>query len=337
MNRKKVLLLFGGESSEHDVSISSARNVFAALDSQKYEVICGYIDREGKWWLVNDLTGHTRESKHIMPVLGSGHFLKLEDNTNIQPDVILPILHGKNGEDGSIAALGELLHIPVVGCDMTSAAVCMDKVHTKEIAMKHAIPVVPYVVVRNGGEAPKFRAVTEELGDILFIKPARSGSSVGVSKVTDEEQYITAIADAHLHGDVALIEAAIDAREIELSVLGTPPHHKVSTPGEIIPDSEFYTYQSKYSSQSASKSSIPADITDEQAYTLQQYALTAFEVLGCSGLARVDFFLAGDTIYLNEINTMPGFTDISMYPKLWQHGGLSNAQLIDELIANALV
>lgn len=339
MNRISVLLLFGGESSEHDVSLASARNVYAALDDEKYEVLFGYIDRHGRWWLLEQLGSEisTHDAPQLVPMLGAHGFTTIPNNHAIRPDVILPILHGKNGEDGSVAALAQLLHIPCVGCDMTGGAVAMDKVMTKEIVAMHDIPVVPYLAHRRGAESLDYEAVKEKLGEVIFVKPARAGSSVGVSKVKNLQEFTTAIEEAHKHDDVALIERAVSAREIEVAVLGVPPHHRVTMPGEIIPDSEFYTYESKYSSNSTSQIAIPADLTDEQVQAIKRYALVAFETLGCSGLSRIDFFLTEDgTIYLNEVNTLPGFTNISMYPKLWRHEGISYGELIDQLIQLAL-
>lgn len=335
MNRMKVLLLYGGESSEHDVSIASARNVYDALDRKKYEIDLCYIDREGGWWLQDEFASEQKE--YLVPVLGRAHFLVLSDNRIVRPDVILPILHGKNGEDGSVAALAQLMHIPVVGCDMTSAAICMDKVATKEIVAAHDIPVVPYMVRRKNSISPDYETIRRVLGGIIFVKPSRAGSSIGVNKVTNQEEFDEALEAVYLHDAVALIESAVDGREIEVAVLGVPPFHRASVPGEIIPDRDFYSYDSKYDPESISEIVIPAKLTKEQKAAVQQYAATVFEALGCSGLARVDFFIAknGD-IYLNEVNTLPGFTDISMYPKLWQHDGLSYSRLIDELIADAL-
>lgn len=338
MNRTSVLLLFGGESSEHDVSISSARNVYAALDDEKYTVWFGYIDRHGKWWLLDHFDGDisTHEALQLVPILGSHGFMTLPGNRAIRPDVILPILHGKNGEDGSVAALAQLLHVPIVGCDMTAGAICMDKVATKEIAETHYIPVVPYMTVRRSNEVA-YESAREKLGDVLFVKPSRAGSSVGVSKVKSDEEFAAALIEAHRHDAIALVEQAIEAREIELAVLGTPPRHRISQPGEIAPDNEFYSYESKYGATSTSQVIIPADISEAAGATLRDYAQKAYEILGCKGLARIDFFVtADDMIYLNEVNTLPGFTNISMYPKLWRQAGISYQQLIDELITDAL-
>lgn len=339
MSRQTVLLLFGGESSEHDVSVSSARNVYAAIDNAKFEVILGYIDRQGKWWLLDrfgdEITTHG--VPQLAPVLGSGSFVTFPSSRIVSPDVILPILHGKNGEDGSVQGLSQLLHIPIVGCDMTASAICMDKLATKEILMTHQIPVVPYEVHRRGESTPDFNHLGMKLGSPMFVKPTRAGSSVGVSKVYSEEELARALDQAHEHDDVALIEYGVTARELEVAVLGNPPHHKISGVGEIMPGDEFYSYDAKYSASSTSKAMIPADLDEAVAARIRNMAGDVYTALGCKGLARIDFFLADDgTLYVNEVNTLPGFTNISMYPKLWRHEGLMYPSLIEALISAAL-
>ncbi|MEO5949952.1 MAG: D-alanine--D-alanine ligase family protein [Candidatus Saccharimonadales bacterium] len=339
MQRPTVLLLFGGESSEHDVSISSARNVYAAIDNTKYQVELGFIDRQGKWWLIDKFGQEvtSRDAAQLAPVLGTASFVTFPSSRVIMPDVILPILHGKNGEDGAVQGLAQLLHIPVVGCDMTASAICMDKVATKEILSSSGIKIVPYEVHHKMQELPDFSKLNMTLGCPLFVKPSRSGSSVGVSKVHTEDELIQALETAHRHDEVALIERGITAREIEVAIIGNPPYHEASVAGEIQPDGEFYSYDSKYAGSSESKVIIPADLTDDQHKTIQNLALRIYELLGCKGLARVDFFLTPEgEIFLNEINTIPGFTNISMYPKLWQASGLTYPQLIEKLIHLAL-
>ncbi|HEX6415994.1 MAG TPA: D-alanine--D-alanine ligase family protein [Candidatus Saccharimonadales bacterium] len=338
MSRQSVLLLFGGESSEHDVSVSSARNVYAAIDNAKFDVILGYIDRHGKWWLLERFEEEvsTHGALQLAPVLGSNGFITIPSSRVITPDVILPILHGKNGEDGSVQGLGQLLHIPVVGCDMTASAICMDKLATKEILITRHIPVVPYESHRKGAPMPDFNHLNVQLGSPLFVKPSRAGSSVGVSKVYSDDELVAALELAHEHDDVALIEQAITARELEVAVLGNPPHHKASVVGEILPGEDFYSYEDKYSSTSTSSVAIPANIDEQTMTMIQKMACDIYEILGCRGLARVDFFLdENNKLYLNEVNTLPGFTNISMYPKLWRHDGLMYPALIEALISAA--
>ncbi|HEU5121607.1 MAG TPA: D-alanine--D-alanine ligase family protein [Candidatus Saccharimonadales bacterium] len=339
MDRPTVLLLFGGESPEHEVSISSARNVYAAIDNAKFNVILGYIDRHGKWWLLDrlgeDVTPHG--APQLAPVLGSGSFVTFPSSRVIKPDVILPILHGHNGEDGSVQGLAQLLHIPIVGCDMTASAICMDKVATKEILRANNIEVVPYEVHRKGQPMPDFGRLSTTLGSPIFVKPSRAGSSVGVSKVYSEDELAAALEEAYQYGETALIERGVSGREIEVAVLGNPPGHRASIAGEIRPEGDFYSYDSKYAPESQSELIIPAQLEPGTMRRIRNIAERSYELLGCKGLTRVDFFLLDDdTIYLNELNTLPGFTNISMYAKLWREEGISYSELIERLINLAL-
>lgn len=338
MDRTRVLLLFGGESSEHDVSVSSARNVFAALDDDKYDVQICHIDKHGKWWLVDEVSGEMdfNEAEQIVPVLGEHGFTSLDGGSSLRPDVIFPVLHGKNGEDGSVQGLAQLLHIPIVGCGVAASAIGMDKVASKRLASEIGLTVVPYRVHRQGDSAPSYDDLHAELSDVMFVKPARAGSSVGVSKVTSSEEFTKALGEAHRHDAVVLIEKAINAREIETAVLGTPPHQQVSGVGEIVPGEEFYSYDDKYSAASSATVQVPADIGENVVAKIQQQALDFFDAIGGSGLARVDFFVDGDDVYFNEINTMPGFTNISMYPKLWREQGVNYSDLVDRLLEDTL-
>jgi D-alanine-D-alanine ligase len=337
--RITVMLLFGGESSEHTVSISSARNVYAALDDTKFDIILGFIDKTGKWWLLDtlDQAADTHDVPQLLPVLGTGCFETLPNDTTIKPDVILPILHGEKGEDGTIQGLAELLHIPIVGCGVAASAICIDKILTKQILEYNGIKTVPYAVHMINEPMPSFGQLSAVLGSSLFIKPAGCGSSVGISKANNDEELAAALDEAHKYGNKVLIEKAIKARELEVGMLGSGSKAKASGVGEIKPDSEFYDFKSKYGASSQSKAIIPADISDELSGRIRNIALKAYTVLGCEGLSRIDFFLSDDDIlYLNEVNTLPGFTNISMYPKLWQAQGVSYSKLIEEIIQFAL-
>lgn len=339
MNRKQVLMLFGGESSEHDVSISSARNVYAAIDDDKYDIKPCYIDKQGKWWLLDNLELHisTHDAPQLLPALGAKGFVTIPEHHIIKPDVILPILHGRNGEDGAVQGLAQLLHIPIVGCDVTASSMGMDKVITKELAAAHGIKIAPYVTHHVGEPLPDFGKLSLSLGSPLFVKPSRAGSSVGVGKVHSNNEFAQAVEEAHKYDKVILIEKAIVGRELETALLGTPPNHRVSDVGEIVPGEEFYNYEDKYSNTSKAAVRVPAEISDDIREQVQLSAKKIYEVLGCSGLSRVDFFLDNNgVLYLNEINTIPGFTNISMYPKLWRHQGISYPQLIELLIEDAL-
>lgn len=332
--RKTVLLLFGGESSEHDVSVNSARNVYAAMDGDKYDILLGYIDRNGKWWLLDSWIDNPEEhgGSQLLIAPGTGSMMVLPGNTVIHPDLILPVLHGKNGEDGTVQGLAQLAHIPIVGCDTTASAVCMDKVITKQVLEANGIKTAPYIVYRAGNDKPTYADVTAKLGEPLFVKPSRSGSSVGVSKVHNEAEFLPAVELALEHDDRVLIEGAIVGREIETSVLGNPPHHKVSGLGEVIAGAEFYDYNDKYAADSKSQVLTEVDMPEDLKEKIRATSHKAYEVLGCTGLSRIDYLVAGDDPYVIEVNTFPGFTNISMYPKLWRTAGLHYPELIEALI-----
>lgn len=317
----------------------SAGNVYSAINKEKYDVILGYITSSGEWYLVNSIEGResSDNTQKLLPILGKKQFFIEKTNSPLEVDVILPILHGKNGEDGSVQGLAQLMHIPIVGCDMTASSVGMDKLVSKRIVQSQDLRVAPYVVYRDGSDMPDYQATIQSLGSPVFIKPTRAGSSVGVSKVHNQEEFYSAINTALLHDKTVLIEKAINARELEVAVLGSSPQIRVSAVGEIVPGEEFYSYDDKYSQSSAASSSIPANISDEQSHVIRDAARVIYESLGCTGLSRIDFFLDdSNEIYFNEINTLPGFTNISMYPKLWQYEGVSYSDLIDELITDAL-
>ena len=334
MSQIKVLLLFGGESSEHDVSIMSAKNIYAGIDTSKYDVQLCYIEKNGNHWVLvpsfDDLSG-----PEILPMLGQGRFWSNEGEREV--DVIFPVLHGANGEDGSVQGLAQLLHIPIVGCGIASSALCWNKLLTKQLLASGDMPVVPYVAHRRGEDIPAYSQLAEQLGEVLFVKPATAGSSVGVSRVGSAAEFESAMKAALEHSNVVLIEQAVVGRELEVAVLGTPPNHKVSGVGEIIPGEEFYSYDDKYAEDSQARVVLEAAMSESLTLQLQEIASQAFAALGCTGLARVDFLVskAGD-IYVNEINTLPGFTNISMYPKLWQRSGIGYEELIDTLLSDAM-
>lgn len=335
MNRKTVLLLFGGESSEHDISIMSARNVYAAMDNEKYQVELCYIDRGGKWWLLDNWPANLDQhgGVQLAPVPGSGAFLTIPGNRPLHIDVLFPVLHGENGhEDGAVQGLANLAHIPVIGSGLGASAVCWDKLYTKELLAGSDIRVVPYVVYRVGEDLPDYEPVVAQLGEPLFVKPTVAGSSIGVSKVHSKDEFAPAIEQASKHSSVVLIEKAIVGHELEVAVLGNPPSHRESDVGEIIPGEEFYSYEDKYAPDSKAQVKTHADISEEMRQQVQQTAHKAYALLGCRGLARVDFLADETNVYLNEFNTLPGFTNISQYPKLWHEQGISYASLIDKLI-----
>lgn len=337
MNQPHILLLFGGESSEHDVSLLSARNVYSAIDRSKFQLTLCYIDREGGWWLANDINETPDSAPRLTPRLGERCFVVDGSNEIISPDVIFPVLHGRGGEDGSVQGLAQLLHIPIVGCSTSASALGMDKIISKEIAAQHAVPIVPFLKHHISDTSLDYEAVSRVLGATVFVKPNRAGSSVGVSKATDSQEFMTALQTAHQHDEVVLIEQAISARELEVAALGTFPDVQISPVGEIIPGAEFYDYNDKYSDNSTSSEAIPAAIDENIALRIQQYARDVYVAIGASGLSRIDFFLSSNgDVYFNEINTLPGFTNISMYPQLWQYVGINHGQLVEKLIEDAL-
>ncbi|MCX6728451.1 MAG: D-alanine--D-alanine ligase [Candidatus Saccharibacteria bacterium] len=339
MQRTTVMLLFGGESSEHAVSISSARNVFAALDDTKYDVVLGYIDQSGQWWLLDNIMDQIDVIglPQLLPVLGSGNFVTIPSSEVIKPNVILPILHGVNGEDGTIQGLAKLTHIPIVGSGVEASAVTMDKVTTKQLLEFNGIKTAPFEVHLSDEPYSSFHQLSEKLGSPLFVKPAREGSSVGVSMASNDEELSAAFATAHKYDGKVLIEKAIKGRELEIGVLGSGSDIRVSGVGEIVADREFYDYDSKYSAASETKVIIPADLPIKTRDKMRDIAKKAYLVLGCKGFARVDFFLSNDKdVYIIEANTLPGFTNISMYPKLWRQEGMTYSGIIDALISDAL-
>lgn len=337
MNKLHVLLVFGGESTEHEVSISSAHNVYAALDDAKYDVSLCYVDKVGRWWQVDSIKGSYVGHPQLIPRLGQKEFEIDGTDKTVRPDVLLPVLHGANGEDGSVQGLAQLMHVPCVGPSTTSASVTIDKDVTKRLLRDAGVPVVPWIRVDKDTMRPHFADVQAKLGSLVFVKPNSSGSSVGVHKVTNGHEFATALSDAFRYDDIVLVEAAVNAREIEVAVLGNNLA-AVSGLGEIIPGDTFYSYDDKYSSSSSAQISIPAQVEQDTTDQVRSYAAMAYRSVMGHGMARIDFFIDKDSghIYLNEINSIPGFTNISMYPKLWQAAGISYSELLDKLIGYAL-
>lgn len=329
----KLGIVYGGVSTEHDISVMSAKSVIENLDKEKYEIHEIYINKYGKWYEVID-----DEKEEIYNLIWT--LKKL--------DVVFPVLHGLGGEDGTIQGMLEMLKVPYVGCKVLASSVGMDKVYAKIIFEKAGIPEAPYVYIKkkeNGyiivnenfeEEEFKVESITKKLNYPMFVKPSNSGSSVGVKKATNNEELKMAIENAGQYDNKILIEQGINAREVECAILdGTEV--RASTVGEIISAEEFYSFDAKYNIPE-SKTIIPADISKEQIEQIQKLAIRAFKAIDGRGLARADFFIEKDTnkIYINEINTMPGFTKISMYPKLFEAVGIKYSELLDKLIANAI-
>ncbi len=340
----------GGQSPEHEVSLMSARNVVSAVNLEKYEVTVIGVDKEGRWHLLdeNDFLLQPDDPKrialrltnrlvHIVPGSAPESLFRLADGTPLGAiDVVFPVMHGGSAEDGSLQGLLRTLNTPFVGAGVLGSAVGMDKDVMKRLLRDAGIQVAKFVTINSAAKAPEFGAITKMLGNPLFIKPANTGSSVGISKVRNEEQYKAAIEDAFRYDMKVIIEEHIDGREIECSVLGNE-EPRASLAGEIVPLHEFYSYEAKYIDANGAELLVPAELSNTALQHIQEMAVNACKVLCCEGMARVDFFLKSDgTLYLNEINTIPGFTKISMYPKLWTCSGLQYAQLIEELIELAL-
>ncbi len=340
--RIRVGVLFGGKSAEHEVSIRSARNVVEAIDTKKYEVILMGIDTAGKWHLIEKETlfsAETLESSDDAPVNlipGGGGRMVVHDleRSDIFVDVVFPILHGTFGEDGTVQGLLKLADIPFVGSGVLGSAVGMDKDVMKRLLRDAKIPVSKFQVFRKN-EMPPYDEIIRLLGAPFFIKPANAGSSVGVSKVRSREDFEKAAEEAFQYDQKIIVEEMIEGREIECAILGSDDPI-ASIPGEIIPHHDFYSYEAKYLDADGASIEIPAKITAEESKRIQELAIRTFQVLCSDGLGRVDIFLREDgAIFVNEINTMPGFTSISMYPKLFEASGISYTDLIDKLIALA--
>ncbi len=322
MTKLRVAVIYGGRSGEHEVSLRSAESIMAAMDRDRYEILPVFIDKDGRWQRI-DKDGRGRPGA-ISPEPGS----------NPDIDVVFPVLHGTFGEDGTVQGLLELAGLAYVGAGVLGSAVSMDKEVTKRLLVERGLPVVEYMVVRRG----QFHA-EEVCGNIpfpAFVKPANLGSSVGVSKVKTCEDLIVAVEFAAQFDRKILIERGIEGREFECSVLGNDDPI-ASVPCEILASRDFYDYEDKYLLNQA-RTVVPADITPEQTLEIQRLAVRAYQACECEGMARIDFLMESSTgrFFVNEPNTIPGFTSISMYPKMWEAAGLPYSKLIDRLIELAL-
>lgn len=345
MNKTRVGILFGGKSAEHEVSVRSARNVYDALDKDKFEPVLIGIAPDGRWVHADpakllggpadatDRVVDPGEGADAALVPESGGMLSNGDDTPI--DVVFPILHGTYGEDGTIQGLLKLADVPFVGPGVLGSAVGMDKDVTKRLLMQADIDVAPYIIVRRS-DALDVAEIVEMLDLPLFVKPANLGSSVGISKVSSADDLQSAIDDALLYDNKVLIESAIVGREIECAVLGNE-NPQASAVGEVVSNRDFYSYEAKYIDENGASTLIPADLPGHIVERIQDVAVEVFRTLECEGMARVDVFLTPDEkIIVNEVNTIPGFTSISMYPKLWEQSGLKYTDLITKLLDLAI-
>ncbi|TQR21469.1 D-alanine--D-alanine ligase [Psychrobacillus vulpis] len=349
----KLGLLYGGKSAEHEVSLLTARAVSQAINFDKYEVYPIFITKTGEWRKGNALIGPAKSVEKLqfgegvskpnsitsfLPVEGSSNDVALAKR-NSSLDVIFPLLHGPNGEDGTVQGLLEVLNLPYVGNGVLASAAGMDKVVMKQLFAQAGLKQVPYVhFIRkewNNNQAALIQQMEESLTWPLFVKPANLGSSVGISKATNREELLKAVELAFKYDRKIIVEQGIVARELEISVLGND-EPRCSVAGEVLPTKDFYDYEAKYE-DGTTNYAIPAIVSDGLLKKMQDAAIRAFKVLDCSGLVRADFFVTEEEeVIINEVNTMPGFTPISMYPKLWMESGLSYSELIEELITLAV-
>ena len=349
ISKLKVAVIFGGRSGEHEVSLMSAKSVLGALDPQKYELIQIGITHEGAWMSGENTLAifSGKASGELSPVFLPGdpslaglYRLSKTEYTKLSDfDVVFPVMHGSYGEDGAMQGLLEMADVAYVGAGVVGSAVGMDKGIFKDVMIANGIPVVESVFALRSEIEADMNAVIEKietLGYPVFVKPANMGSSVGVSKCDNRSSLGEGLMEAAAYDRRILIERGINAREIEISVLGNDDP-EASVPGEVEPSREFYSYESKYI-DGTSGLLIPAPLSEERAELMRQIAVKAYKAIDCAGMARVDFMIDkdDDKFYLNEVNTLPGFTEISMYPKLWEASGLSYPQLVDRLIELAL-
>ena len=341
--RTTLVVIYGGQSAEHDVSCVTASHVLRAADPTKYRTVAIAIDRDGSWSAPEfpQLTnGGTNPAELPERLTASGEATSSSDTMSLAtqgPVVVMPLLHGPMGEDGTMQGLLELLDLPYVGSAVLASAVAMDKGMAKDVFSHAGIPQVRYAVLREDKISPaSLAAVADDLGFPIFVKPANMGSSVGVTKAHDAAELQSAVRLATTYDQWIVFEESVTARELEVAVIGNRSP-RASVVGEIKPGKEFYDYEDKYVTDSATLM-IPAPLTEDESTELRALAIRAYETLRCEGMARVDFFYEenGRGFLCNEINTIPGFTPISMYPKMWAATGLPYSQLIDELVDHAV-
>ena len=313
MSKLNVAIVYGGRSGEHEVSLRSAESIIGALDADRYTVTRFFISKQGRW-----------DPRAISP----------EPGGNPGIDVVFPVLHGTFGEDGTVQGLLELADLPYVGPDVLGSSAAMDKEVTKRLCLQSGLPVVEYAVVRSG--TYDIGALETRFGYPMFVKPANLGSSVGISKAKDRAGLVAAIADASQYDRKVIVERAIVGQEIECAVLGNRDP-QASTPCEVLPFKDFYDYEDKYLLDKT-EFRIPPDLPSDRIDEIRKLAIACFQAIGCEGMSRVDFLIEKSTgkMFINEINTIPGFTSISMYPKMWDHDGLTYPKLLDRLIDLAL-
>lgn len=347
MAKKKINvgILFGGKSAEHEVSLQSAKNIIDAIDRKKYNPVLIGIDKSGRWLAQGEgsyllhagnpkLIKLNRSNRRVALVPQNGGRLTRLNGTGVAGsiDVIFPVLHGPFGEDGALQGLLKMADVPFVGAGVLGSAVGMDKDVMKRLLRDARIPCAKFIAAQSGAGIPNYADIAAALGVPFFVKPANLGSSVGISKVHGKTGYRKAVMLAYDYDHKILFEEYIRGREIECAVLGNDDPI-ASVPGEIIPAHEFYSYDAKYIDEQGAQLKVPASLPAAIGAAVQRLSIAAFKALCCAGMARVDFFLRdGNELLVNEINTIPGFTAISMYPRLWQASGIPYVELIDRLI-----
>jgi D-alanine-D-alanine ligase len=343
VSKLRVGVIYGGRSGEHEVSIASAASIFKYLDRERYDAVPIRIEKDGRWALTSKAPTAI-SAADVLKQAGTEALQTVEPTAAVSRsgiDVVFPVLHGTYGEDGTVQGLLELADVPYVGCGVLASAAGMDKAVMKKLFAFHGLPVGPYLETRHPewdrDPAAIRQRVRTELGYPVFVKPANLGSSVGISKAKSDADFDAAMDLALQFDRKVVIEAGVpNAREIECAVLGND-EPEASLPGEVIPSREFYDYEAKYLDDS-SRTVIPAHLNERETAEVRRLAIEAFKAVECSGMARVDFFLSRDTgkLFVNEVNTIPGFTTISMYPKMWEASGLPYPQLLDRLIQLAI-
>ena len=347
----RVAILFGGKSAEHEVSIMSARNVYQALDKTKYEITVIGVTKAGYWLpmpdnfllqepkIKNELARQENQAYISLVPARASFSLSKTETKKTSFDVVFPVLHGPYGEDGSMQGLLKLVGVPFVGAGVLGSAVGMDKDVMKRLLRDAGLPIGKFITLAVHEKIPSFAYIKKTLGLPFYIKPANLGSSVGVNRVKNSKEYKVAIEESFTYDNKIIIEENIEGREIECSVLGNE-HPIASLPGEVVTNKthhSFYSYDAKYLDEHGAELLIPAPLDKKQIKTAQDMAVKVFKTLCCEGMGRVDFFLKTDgTLIVNEINTIPGFTSISMYPKLWEASDMSYTKLIDKLIELAI-
>ncbi len=343
----RVAVLFGGKSAEHEVSIQSAKNVVESLDKNKYEVVLIGIDKKGDWHVCPPqyLLDSSFDHQKSLPTSDEVSFVTKSHGNNLIAisgqehigaiDVVFPVLHGPYGEDGSMQGLLKLANVPFVGSGVLGSAVGMDKDVMKRLLKGADLPVAEFLVFRKG-ENINFEEIEEKLGLPFFLKPANLGSSIGINKIKNKEQFEKSLEEAFLYDTKVIVEGFIKCRELECAVLGNSDP-RASIVGEVIPTHEFYDYDAKYFDDNGAILKVPAELDETKVKEVQELAIKVFKALCLDGMARIDFFLSEDgKIYVNEANTIPGFTNISMYPKLWEASGISYNELVDTLVELAI-